>query len=337
MLGTGAVAGCGQQPSASGQTQVAYLATSMTASYSIAIAAGYRSGVAEVPGVRQTVVAPLADADPVKQLTMFRDLMKTAQGGIAYTSAEPGQFVDVLTDAGKQGIPLIAVDVPPSIGSGVTLYVGNDNQDLGRMLADLVIDQLPPDASGTVILGNPRPGLPVLDLRAQAARDEFGKRLPGVQVEGPYDTSSRQATGMQAWRHLARANPKALAMLSVGADGPILAKVRQSTKARWKAGAFDLDPLSLAAVKRGDLLLVSPEHFLKGAIAGRLEAEAATGQRSLPKGWISTPGLSVMPANVDSIIERESSDAARLAWFKPALAKDFANGGPHVFPLSQAR
>jgi len=337
-LAAGTATGCGQsETGAGGPPRVAYLATSLTKSYSVAIAAGYRSGVAEVPGVLQEVVAPPGDADPIAQRTMFQGLLKTAASGIAFSSSAPEEFVDVLSEAHESGIPLIAVDIPPPAESGVALYVGNDNQNLGQMLADLVIDRLPPGASGAVVLGNPRPGLPVLDLRAVAVREQFAKRLPKVRVQGPYDTTVRSASAGKAWSQLSSANPKALAMLSVGADGPVMAKLRHDTKATWQAAAFDLDPDSLAAAKRGDLLLVSPEHFIKGAIAGRLIADAAAGEKPLPEGWINTAGLGVTTANADSIIAREASDAARAAWFKPLVADAFGNGGPKLRPLTEVR
>jgi ribose transport system substrate-binding protein len=332
----GVAGGCGKDTAASGTPHVAYLAASMTRNYSLAMIGGYRSAVAEISGVTQDITAPPADADPIRQISIFKDLTKTAKGGIAFSALAPENFVEALAEARASGIPLVAVDVPPPDGSGVTMYVGNDNKELGKTIADLIIDQLPAGAAGTVVLGSPRPGLPVLDLRSQGIREQFARRLPKVKVKGPYDTTGNPVSTLKAWRQLSAANPKALAMLTVGADGSTLAKVKQANKATWKAAAFDIDADGLAAIKRGDLLLVSPEHFLKGAIAGKLLAEVAKGVRKPPVGWIHTPALTISPKNVDEIIQREKSDATRMAWCKQQLADMFVGGGPKVLPLDQA-
>ncbi len=162
----------------------------------------------------------------------------------------------------ERGIPLIMVDNPPLLGSGVKLFIGNDNTALGRMLADQVIAELPPDAAGDIVLGTTSPGTEVLDWRAEGIMAEFKKRLPKVRVLGPFDTKQEVAANLAAWKLLVKANPDALAFLGTGdADGWNLAAIRQQEKADWLAGAFDLDPRSLRAVADGDLLLISPEHY----------------------------------------------------------------------------
>jgi ribose transport system substrate-binding protein len=334
-LVTGLLAGCGGRSSGPRSVEVAYLATSLTTSYATALATGFEDGVGQVPGTRQTVVAP-PDNDSIRQVAMLKSLLQTTHG-LTYSSAAPEETVTALAAAARHGLPLVALDIPPAAGSGVTLFVGNDNHELGVMLADLVIAQLPAGATGTVLLGNPRPGLPVLDLRALAVREEFARRLPGVTVKGPFDTSVHDLSNEKSWHQLLAANPTTLAVLSVGADGATIAKIRSAAHATWRAGAFDIDPESLAAVKAGDLVLVSPEHFLKGAVAGRLTAEAATGRRALPHGWIDTPGLAITGQNVDAITAREASLATRVAWVAPELDKILAGGSPAVRPLGDIR
>jgi ribose transport system substrate-binding protein len=338
LLAVGAVAGvssgCGGAQPGRPADPVAYVAQNLSRSFTVAIAAGFRSGVATVPGVRQQVVAPPADNDPVGQADLFERMLTATPGGISVSMSAPERFVDCLTSAAAKHVPVIAVDVPPPPGAPVGLYVGNDNHELGTQLADLVIDRLPPDAHGTVLLGSPRPGVPVLDLRTTAVRAEFHARRPGVAVLGAFDIGQRSDSS-QAWRQLLAANPHPLAMLSVGADGASLAQVRRATKGTWLAAAFDLDAVSLAAVKRGELLLMSPEHFLKGAIAGRLQAEHADHRSPLPRGWIYTAGLAVTPKNIDSILERESSAAATQAWFAADLDRVFGPNGPPLRDLNQ--
>jgi ribose transport system substrate-binding protein len=336
-LVAGTATGCGGAAAGKPALTVAYVASDLNRSYSLQIATGFRSGVAMVPGVRPQVVSSLAENDPVGQAEVFQRMLTTATGGISVSMSAPERFVDCLAAAADKHIPVIAVDNPPLAGTDVGLYVGNDNHELGTELADLVIDRLAPAARGTVLLGTPRPGLPLLDLRAVAVRAEFHKRRPEVEVLGPFDTGLRPDASMLAWRQLLAANPHPLAVLTVGADGPILAGVRRAAKATWLAATFDLDADSLAAVKRGELMLISPEHFLKGAIAGRLQAEHADHRSPLPRGWIYTAGLAVTTENVDSIIRRQSSAATTRAWFEPELDRIFGPDGPQLRDLNQIR
>ncbi|OLB82510.1 MAG: hypothetical protein AUI14_00540 [Actinobacteria bacterium 13_2_20CM_2_71_6] len=135
------------------------------------------------------------------------------------------------------------------------------------------------------------------------------------------------------------ANPDALAFLGTGdTDAYNLAAVRTKTGGTWLAGAFDLDPRSLQAIKDGALFAsVSPEHFLKGALAGWLEAEHGRAGTPLPEGWLYISGLVVTSANIDGIVARQQSDASKLAWFKPQIEKATSDPGMFLRPLDQAR
>jgi ribose transport system substrate-binding protein len=82
---------------------------------------------------------------------------------------------------------------------------------------------------------------------------------------------------------------------------------------------------------------MSPEHYLKGAIAGRLQAEHAKARTDLPEGWIYTPGLVVTRANIDQIVRRQASEAAKSTWFAPGIAKIMGSLKSSIRPLADAR
>jgi ribose transport system substrate-binding protein len=267
---------------------------------------------------------------------MFQKATTSAKAGISVFTLTPELFAAPLADAARKGIPIVAVDNPPPPSSNVSLFVGNDNLKLGEMLADEVVSKLPANAKGKIILGTSSPGVPVLDRRAKGIRDELHQRLPGVTVVGPFDTQQEVGANLAAWRTLISANTGALAFLGTGdADGWNLAAIRKSTHGTWLAGAYDLDPKSLQAVKDGDLLLVSPEHFVKGAIAGRLQAQHAKDGTKLPTGWIYTPGLVVNQDNIDAIMARQSSQETRQAALDPQIDK-ILHDPSYLRQLSQA-
>jgi ribose transport system substrate-binding protein len=318
--GLNACAG-GQSVGGSLPLHVGFVVANSELNFSKEMAEGFRTGVAEVGGVQQEVIGPPI-VDGTKQLEMFQDLTNTAKGGISVFTLSPELFASPLAAAIHSGIPVIAVDNPPLPSSGVKLFVGNDNYELGKLLADQVIAKLPAGATGRIVIGTSSPGVPVLDRRARGIRDEIKAKLPNVTTFGPFDTKQEVVANLAAWRTLVKVNSRALAFVGTGdADGWNLAEIRRSTKGKWLAGAFDLDPKSMKAVQSGDLVLVSPEHFIKGAVAGRLQAQHAKDGKPLPEGWIYTPGLAVNRANIDAILARQATPAAEAAAFKAEVDK----------------
>jgi ribose transport system substrate-binding protein len=94
----------------------------------------------------------------------------------------------------------------------------------------------------------------------------------------------------------------------------------------------------MAGVKDGQLFAVmSPEHFLKGAIAGRLQAQRAKGELDLPEGWIYTPGLLITSANVGQIIRRQASITTRADWFRSQVTAILKDKKTYLRPLADAR
>jgi len=299
-----------------GPVTVSFTVADQRLGFAQEMAAGFRFGVASVGGVTSEVRGPDMLDGPA-QLRIFRELIAASQAGTSVFTLTPELFAQPLADAASKGIPLVAVDSPPTSDARVPLFVGNDNSDLGRLLADQIVALLPRGTiAGTVVIGTASPGAVVLDQRVAGLQAEFRRRAPGLTLLGPYDTTEEVDSNHEAWGALIRATPGALAFVGTGdADTVNLAAWRRQTKGRWAAGGFDLAPAALAAVKRGDIVLVSPEHYLKGAVAGRMLADRAKAGTALPQGWIQTPGLGVTRANVDEVIARQASEAARQEWF----------------------
>jgi ribose transport system substrate-binding protein len=313
-------AACGGESGAekTGPPRIAFVLATTELSFAVAMADGFRAGAARVGGVTVDVTGPpivdgakqLQMLHEAKQLQMLHEAERTAKDGISVFTLTPDVASPAMADAVEADIPMIAVDNPPMSTTGVKLFVGNDNYQLGRLLAREVVAKLPSGAGvdGKVVIGNNAPGVDVLDKRAKGMRDELKEKLPGVTVLGPFDTKQEIAANLAAWRTLVSANKDAIAFLGTGdADGFNLATIRRERKATWPAGAFDIDPKSLKAVKSGDLVLVSPEHFLKGEVAGWLQAQHAKSGEPLPEGWVYIPGLAVNSANIDAVLARQAS------------------------------
>ncbi len=316
-----------------GQHTVSFVVANDQLNFAVEMMDGFRTGVGQVGGVNQVVVGP-PTVDGPREVQMFKSVPKSSRDGVSVFTLSPELFADPLSRAVQDGIPVISVDNPPGPGARVSLFIGNDNYQLGQMLADETIKKLPANASGKIIIGTSTPGVQVLDLRAKGMREEFQKRLPKVTVVGPFDTKQDVVANHASWQILVQSNPTALAFLGTGdADGWNLAAIRKSTHSTWVAGAYDLDQRSLQAVKDGDLILVSPEHFMKGVLAGRLQADHAKNGTALPRGWILTDGLAVTSTNIDSIMARQASLSARQAWFASRIDDFLTNLKSHLRPL----
>jgi ribose transport system substrate-binding protein len=332
-----ATTACGHTPKSSGRTppRVTFVVAATQLNFATEMVEGFRSGVEEVGGVQDEVLGPPM-VDGTKQLEFFRESTRTSKAGISVFTLDPDLFARPMADASHSGIPMIAVDNPPPLFSNVKLYVGNDNYQLGRTLADEVIAKLPADTTGKIVIGTSAPGVPVLDRRASGIRDRLRERLPRAVVLGPFDSQQGPGPNLAAWKTMVAAHPDAVAFLGTGdADGYNLAAIRRSTKGTWLAGAFDLDPKSLQAVKEGNLVLVSPEHYVKGALAGRLQAQHAKDGKPLPEGWLYTPGLAVDSDNIDEIIARQASPAAKAKALAPTVDKILGDRS-YLRPLKDA-
>jgi ribose transport system substrate-binding protein len=323
-----------RQHGAGRASQDRVVANNTTLSFAKEMGQGFRQGATWVGGVDASVDGPPTSDGP-RQVEIFKNFAKSAKGGISISASEPELIAPPLAEAGAAGIPLIAVDSRPAAGSGVKLYIGNDNEALGRQLADEAIKRLPANATGKIILGIPSPGAPALERRIEGMRGRFKEKLPKVMVLGPFATSVEPSANASAWKVLVKANPKALAFLGVGdADAISLSTLRAQTKGTWLGAGIGVDNRVLQGIKAGNLFVsVSPEHFVKGALAGWLAANRAKSGKALPEGWVYTPGLVITKANVDEIIKRQSSDANKIEWFKPQVEKITGDLNSYLRPL----
>jgi ribose transport system substrate-binding protein len=331
------LAGCGSAAGGGGGTELGFAVATTSEDFAQQMADGGRYAAARFDGVELQVSGP-PGVDGPAEVKLFQDLGRTAPDGIAVENLAPDLFVRPMADVAGKGIPLVAVDTVPLDGSNVTTYVGNDNAGLGRMLAEEAIRLLGPDAAGTVVVGTTVPGVPVLDQRAEGIKEAFAEKLPNVAVLGPFETKIEPTLNFGIWNGLVKANPDALAFLGTGdQDSYNLAKIKQENNGTYLTAGFDLNAATLRAVKDGtNFATLSPEHFMKGAVAVRMLAEAATEDTPLPEGWIDSGALLVTSENVDEIIARQESEDAKDTWFTPRLDEFFADLDAHTRPLKEA-
>ncbi|MEU4161976.1 substrate-binding domain-containing protein [Actinoplanes sp. NPDC026670] len=300
------------------------------------LSAGFVEGVQRVPGVGHRAVGPDI-VDNASELRTIQDYLPGERGSITLFTFAPELFADSLGRAATAGTPVVALHSVPAAGSGVQLYVGNDNRTLGSELGQAMASRLPADTEGLVVIGSPHPGVTVLDDRVTGVREALQRLRPAVTVIGPFDTKQAPGANKQAWRTLQEANPGALAFIGVGgADAHSLALLRDTTTRRVDAG-FGTDPYALELTAAGEMVLLSTEPYLQGLLAGAIQARCAKEGRELPAGWLPSPGVLIDRAGAPAIIERQKTPEARSAWFAPLADEILGDLDDRLRPLDDAR
>jgi ribose transport system substrate-binding protein len=272
-----------------------------------------------------------------KEVQLFQAAMQTSEDGIAAMTTTPDLFIRPFSQAVDQDIPVVAVDAAPLPGAKVTTFVGNSNTEVGAQLATEILKKIPENATGEVVIGNPIPGLPLLGLRIDGMKQVLKKERPNLKILGPFNVGTEPTDNYNHWNNLVKAHPNAVAYLEPGDQGAVsFGRIEKQTGKKYLVGACDVDPGALDAVKAGYVYaLGDPQHFLKGYVAISLLADNANGKK-LPEGWFN-PGSGIVTAdNVDDIIAREKSNAARKAFYKATLDKELADPTQYIKPLDQA-
>jgi len=316
---------------------VAFLSETTSLDFALEMAAGARYAADQYHVVAQILAPPTFD-DPAA-LRIFNNLVQTARDGIAVQTLDTNLFVPSEANAVSQGIPIIAVDTVPPPASRVISYVGNDNLEAGEMLADAAIKLTPVNARGKILIGIDNPSVSILGYRAQGMRQEFQRWRPALQIVGPFASYQPPQQNLVAWSRNIAAHSAIVACLGVGdADNASLAQIKQNEHGTFLSGAFDLDPTALQAIANGtNFALLDPEHFLKGYVAMRLLIEHALYGSAIPQGWWNPGALLVTQSNVQQIIRRQISLAAKGRFYQPLIDQEFANPLAQLKPLDQAR
>jgi ribose transport system substrate-binding protein len=296
---------------------------------------GAQEAAAHLPGVKLSTAAPPTTSASA-EVQMFQSAQQTSKDGIGLMTVAPPDFTRPFSQAVAAGVPVVAVDAPGLPGSNVETFVGNSNTQIGAGVASAMLSKIP--TKGQIVIGNPIPGLPLLQARINGFLSVLKAKRPGLSVIGPINVGNEPTDNYNHWNSLVQKYPSAAVYFDPGDQGAIsLARIERTSGKHLLVGACDVDPGALQAVKNGYVdVLGDPHHFLKGYIAITLLAQHAQDGKALPKGWWN-PGFGIVDSgNISQIMVREQSNTARYAYYKPILAKELANPGAYVKPLSQA-
>jgi ribose transport system substrate-binding protein len=327
--------GGGTSTAASGGAKTAELAfvyPTTETNFGQEMALGAKAAAADRPGVELKESAP-ANVDGPKEVQLFQAATRASKDGVAMMTLTPDLFLRPLLTAGQQGVPLVAVDVPPAKGAetAAKLLIGNSNVGIGEDLAKAVLKKIPEDASGEVLVGTDTPGLPVLEQRNEGFKSVMAKERPNLKMV-VFDAKQSPTDNYNTWSAQVKAHPNAVAYVGPGSQAAVsLTRIQKKSGKKLVVGACDLDPVALEGVKEGYVqALISPEHFLKAYIAIALLAANKQDGKDLPEGVWNTGELTVDSSNIDDIIARQKSPEARAAFFKPVADKQLADPSSYL-------
>jgi ABC-type sugar transport system substrate-binding protein len=215
---------------------------------------------------------------------------------------------------------------------GATTFVGNSYTGQGRELVKASIEsaKLPPSTTGTVLLGECIPGIPVLERQITGAKEELAKLLPKAQVQ-VISTGPSQSENTAAWTSAVnKYTDVVFAMGACDADtASLLVLKERHIGGEFVAGAHSAGtPSVVQGIKNGYFAAgLNGLPWVVGNVSTRLSIAAARGT-PLPEGWINTGVGVITKANADEYLASFKSPQAQEKMFKPMADKIMENLSP---------
>jgi ABC-type sugar transport system substrate-binding protein len=339
-----AVAGCGDDDGGAGaggggggggEAKLAFVYPTTTTNFAQEMALGAKAAADDTEGVKLVESAP-ANVDGPKQVQLFQAAVRSSPDGVAMMTLTPELFIRPLQQAGEDGVPLVAIDVPAPAGTedAVKLLIGNSNVEIGEDLAKALLPDIPEDAKGDVMIGTDTPGLPVLEQRNQGFMDLMKKERPGLKFI-VFDAKQSPTDNFNTWSAQVKAHPDAIAYVGPGSQAAVsLSRIQRASGQKLLVGACDLDKVAMQGVKDGLVkALISPEHWLKGYLGIKLMADAKLEGKELPEGMWNSGALEVNAGNIDEILARQENAQSRLDYFKDEVSKQLSNPDQYLGPM----
>jgi simple sugar transport system substrate-binding protein len=224
-----------------------------------------RKGVEEAGkllGVDVSFTGP-AGFDVAQQVEFIKGAIAAGADGIGTTMPNPDAFNDVVAEAMDKGIPVIALnaDAPKSRRLA---YIGQGNYEAGRSMGKEIIKLLP--KGGPVLLCTHTAGAFNLEERLRGVRE-------ALQATGPFTVQVVATTTdlVKAGSLIAsyyQGHPDTKGFFAVDdISGSAIAQLieREGLKGKVVAGAFDLVPDVMNAIKRGFMqFTIDQQPYLQG-------------------------------------------------------------------------
>lgn len=185
-----------------------------------------------------------------RQVDLFEAALVAQPDGIAVTISDADAWVAPLERAAREGVPVVAFNVPDFQGRMQYLaYVGMDETVSGERVAERMLPLL--ESGDRVVVANHQPGLVVLEMRFDGIRRAL--EAEGIIVDA-LDVGEDPGTGAELLRSYFERNPDTAGIFTLGPLGSAAAGtfLRETGRVGTVAhGAIDLDPVVIDQIKAG--------------------------------------------------------------------------------------
>lgn len=272
-------------------------------------------------------VAQQAGSAPEGQLKLVQNFVNAGAQGVA-TSVPGESMANALNEIIASGVPIVQYNLLSQAVNGP--YVGEKSVESGRVLGRIVVEKLGgASATGTVILGNCFPGIPVLENRARGVQESL-KVAAGLNVIGPFDVKVSAVDNYNRWEQLYAANPDAVALIGLCApDITSLGKLNAANGDKFVAGGYDMTELNLKAIQDGHAYVtIGQSAYVQGYLPVALLVNAIRGGKTLGAGFHDAGaqvvtaesvdmGNGLPPISFEEAMKLAADPAATAAYYKP--------------------
>lgn len=196
--------------------------------FSPPIDAGCKAAAAKLGDVTCTYIGP-TEYDEAKQVQLAQDVITRGVDGIGISAGNPKAMARILKMANDAGIPVVTfdTDVLPEDAKLRATYIGTDNYEFGKVLAEKVLEA--GKKGGTVCIQSGAPASENLNGRIQGIRDTLAgttKDKPAGALKDtngwtepagcPVYNNDDIALAAQQVRDVMTSNPELDALVAVG-------------------------------------------------------------------------------------------------------------------------
>lgn len=247
-------------------------------------------------GYEATLVGP-DTIDIPAMVGMMEEAIADGADGIITCSLDPAAFGGVIGQAQEAGITVVSIGC---IDEQADYSVGTDNAAYGRLSADIIAEEVGPDAN-VVILGTARE-TPNQVAQVEAFRAQVAEKYPGITELAWETDNSDPAEAAEKLGAISLAYPEmdALWLIEGAAPGVVPQAFAEAGKAPGDVFVLSIDALdpTLAAIEDGWITTTLNQcYFWASPFAGELIKAAQAGEGPEQTLW----SIDVDPVTADRL------------------------------------
>ena len=227
-------------------------------------------------------------------MAIFESILAKKPAGIAVSPNDPASVVNVVAQARKAGIPVIAWDGPVP-DSEVQGYIGTDNVTAGESEAEALVKAMGEKGKVAVVIGSL--SATNLNQRLEGLKKGLAKH-PGIKIVATEESGESVADAQTKAETILQAHPDLAGFAGIGgSDLPGIAGALKSAKkcGKIKAVGFDVVPQGIQGMEDGCVdALISQKPFGMTAEALQILIDLNAGKSTLEDNFNVDTGVEVV-------------------------------------------